>query len=858
MKRERAAQRVNRHRFLRHLLFGLLLCVAWALPPVLAQEPIDSSQIFLPLIRKDPGSVDPGGGPVIGPIATNLADYPAGQVPRYEKLELTFDVDTVAKNVQWPYDPAPPPGIAPGLGITVDALFTLDGWQTVYRQPAFYYQEFEHVVKGDRDWIYPTENYVWKVRFAPNQAGEWQVKVVARDAGGTTETAPLAFTVAPSANKGFVRVSQRDPRYFEFENGDLFLGLGYNLTYGQLDWDNPTVSNGPRFQALRENGLQLFRTWLSHWGIFSSAWSAWNSPLPERHGRYLPDPGLSVDQAYPGSEVSMVLTWNENPGMFLGFMKQAPAVKRNTTYHISIRYLIPQELQGPRISGHPYGLVAMTGGWLTGPGSWPDNIYGFVDPGTGTIVSDYAFTSPADAAGEPQWSILEGEITTGDQDFLPRFYLVLENVVDGTEENGGGNVAYIDRVEIREDLGDGRYGPNIVSKPWMAQHLYFEQRNSYAFDRALELAEADDLYLKLVVLEKNEWIFRRVDFEGNLFASDPLCWDDDPGNDPEKCPGTRWFYGNGRQLTKGRWLQQTWWRYLQARWGYSTHIHSWELLNEGDPWNEQHYALADEFGRFMHQFAPDDHLVTTSFWHSFPGSQFWANPGYPYLDYADLHAYATSSTDTAGDSFFYSDKYGANRPGGAGKPLVRGETGFSDEVLQDTAGVWLHNYIWSGVNAGGMYEQYWYAKEHIVQADQDNDLRYHYRAFRNFMAGLPLNNGNYQDAAPAVAGDGLRVWGQKDPARGCAHLWIQNINHTWRNVVDGGSIPPVSGTVTLSGFQPGGSYRLEWWDPYQPDQAQQIVRTETVVAQPNGSIAVSVSDLASDVALKIVAPGGCS
>lgn len=795
-------------------------------------------------------------GPDIREITTNASDYLNGQIPRYEKFEITFQVDTVAENLQLPYDPTPPPGIRPELGITVNALFTPDDWRTVYTQPAFYYQEFEHAIKDGKDWIYPTGRFSWKVRFTPHRTGLWQFKLIARDASGITETSPQSFTVVASSNKGFVRVSKKDSRYFEFENGELFIGLGYNLTYGELDWNNPVVANEPRFQKLQENGLQLFRTWLSHWGIFTSAWNPWNSPLPERHGQYIPYVSLQMDRADPGSEVAMVLTWKRNPGMMLGFMKQSPAVKQNTTYRVFIRYLIPQELKGPRIAGYPYGLVAKTGGWLTGPGSWPDNIYGFVDPGTGTVVSSYAFRSPVNERGEPQWSTLEGEIYTGPRNFLPYFYLVLENIVDGTEQNGGGNIAYIDRVEIREDLGNGQYGPNIVSKPWMAHHLYMDQRNSYAFDQVLELAEKYDIYLKLVISEKNEWILNRFDYEGTPILDDPRCSDQDPANDPAKCPGSDpWFYGNWRQMTKVRWLQRAWWRYLQARWGYSTHIHSWELLNEGDPFNGLHYTLADEFGLFMHQFAPNDHLVTTSFWHSFPRDQFWANAKYPNVDYADLHAYATEpNVDPAENTRSYSERYGAKQPEGARKPLIRGEAGFSDEVLQDTAGVWLHNYIWGTINPGGMYEQYWYAKEHIVQASQGNDLRYHFRAFRNFIEGIPLNNGHYQDAQAVVSPNALRAWGQKDLVHGRAHLWIQNRNHSWRNIVDGVPISPVTGTVTVTGFCPGTRYTVEWWDPYQPDRARQIMRSSTVIARPEGAITIAVENLTTDIAVKIVGP----
>ena len=838
---------------LRSVLLWAILSILYLVAPGSGLAQGARFDIYLPVIAKTSPMSNP---PKIGPITTNLADYSNSQVPTYDKLELTFSVTSLAENLQLPYDSNPPAGLKPALGISVDALFSPDNWQTTYRQPAFYYEEFDHQLKGGQDWLHPTGQAAWKVRFAPSKAGHWQFKLIAKDGGGQAETQPQSFIVAPSANKGFIRVSPNDPRYFEFDNGDLFLGLGYNLTYGQISWGNPT-ENEARFATLQQDGLQLFRAWLSQYGLFTSAWNGWNTPL-EGHANYIPYEGLGGAYAYPGSDVAMNLLWNENPGMFLGFLKEGPAVKRNTTYHLTIRYLIPEPLNGPRIAGHPYGLVAKTGGWLAGSDPWPANIYGFVDPGTGTIVSDYAHQSPTDSAGKPQWATLQGELTTGNEDFLPYFYMVMENIKDGSTANGTGNVVYIDRVELRETLGSGQYGPNIIPKPWMAHHLYFEQRGSYNFDKVLELAEAHDLYFKLVILEKNDWILNRFDNQGNLIPDDLRCQDNDSNNDPAKCPGNDWFYGNGRQMTKTRWLQQAWWRYLQARWGYSPHIHSWELLNEGNPGSELHYVLADEFGKYMHQFAPNDHLVTTSFWNDFPGSAFWANAAYPHIDYADLHAYDENQYDAAENTNYFSMRFGALRPEGAGKPLIRGETGYNQAIGQDSDGVWLHNFIWAGVNAGGMYEQYWWAKEHIEQVDGGNDLRYHYRPYLNFMTGLPLNNGRYQVVVTSSTNPNLRVSGQQDATQKCTHLWVQNKNHTWKHVIDNELISAESGVIKVSGFQAGQSYQVAWWDTYQANLAQQVTKVENLVAQGDGSISITINNLTNDVAFKINPPGGCS
>ena len=788
-------------------------------------------------------------GPTIHDFTPNESDYPSSQVPQYEKFEITFQVDTEATNVQLPYYPTPPAGIQPGTGISVDAQFSNDNWQTVYTQPAFYYQDFADEIKSGQEWYYPTGNYSWKVRFTPNQSGTWQYKIIAQDSSGTTETTPRAFIVVPSTKKGLIRVSQNDPRYFEFDNGTYFPGLGYNMNYDHISWNNPILDNEDNFQIMSQNGIQLVRIWLSQWGIYGPMWNPWNSIDPNQHGDYFPQTGLTFEQAFPGSEVSMKIDASYNPCMFIGVWKAKPAVKKDTNYRIRIRYKTTNII-GPRNAGHPYGFVAKTGDWLWGPGNY------CYDSDTGTSVTTYQNQNTG------VWEILEGSLNTGNNDFLPNFYLVMENVNQG--------VTYVDYVWVEEDLGNGNYGPNIISKPWMAHHQYMEQRNSYAFDKLLDLAKQYDIYLKIVIHEKHDWILNRFDFQGNPIPDDPLCWDSDPNNDPQECPGNQWFYGNWREMTKVRWLQQAWWRYLQARWGYSPNIHSWELLNEGDPWDSSHYTLADELGKYMHLFRPDDHLVTTSFWHSFPKETFWANPDYPNVDYADYHRYIEESepffTDTALATYDPSLQYGAIEPGGTGKPVIRGETGFvvsgseppTDQFQNDTEGIWLHNFIWGGINAGGLLESYWYENIHIYNRNSNStynfDYRDHYRPYYNFIKDIPLNNGHYHDVEASVSNDNLRAWGQKDLLNGNAYLWIQNTNHTWKNVVDGVPIPTISGIITIAGFQPLEKYTIQWWDPYQTDPSIQIIKTETVTAQTDGQITLSIENLSKDMAVKVYIP----
>jgi hypothetical protein len=93
----------------------------------------------------------------------------------------------------------------------------------------------------------------------------------------------------------------------------------------------------------------------------------------------------------------------------------------------------------------------------------------------------------------------------------------------------------------------------------------------------------------------------------------------------------------------------------------------------------------------------------------------------------------------------------------------------------------------------------------------------------------------------------LRAWGQKNTANGRAHLWIHNVQNTWRNATSGVSPQPATGTVTLTGFRPSAAFSVEWWDAH----AGSVIRTDTMVSGSNGSLSLQVTNLTTDVAVRI-------
>jgi hypothetical protein len=306
--------------------------------------------------------------------------------------------------------------------------------------------------------------------------------------------------------------------------------------------------------------------------------------------------------------------------------------------------------------------------------------------------------------------------------------------------------------------------------------------------------------------------------------------------------------------------------------------------------------MADEFGKYMHcrvfgqepivdpvlgkvcrRDQPNSHLVTTSFFGSDYPWVFWNNGGpanayklYRDIDYADQHYYSnvddTSTLASYYDSALFSYKLStaSNFTASTQKPFIRGETAWGPPagVLFESnaeGGEWLHDFIWAGINQGGLIEQF-FAGGHFTKQIYDlsatpaYDHRPIFGTFNRFIKDVPLTNGRYQDAAASVSATNLEAWGQKDLTNKRAHLWIRNKLHTWYNVIGGYAggptpvaITPVSCTVTLSGFAPNTSYPVEWWNTYTGQVSNFTVQT----TDPSGNLVLIVTNLTSDTAVRI-------
>lgn len=236
------------------------------------------------------GRFEPGEGKLL-PHKLKLAPS-ATQVPQYRKLELNFNL---SRNYDNPYDPKV---------VDVEGHFTSpDGQQITV--PGFIYQAYERQqTKEGNELLIPVGHSSWKVRFAPRVQGKHTYYVSVRDAMGETRSDVASFmATAPADPRGQVRVSQKDPRYFEFENGEFFLPTGINMRDGgdQAAAQKGTFEFETYFKRFSEEKLNFVRTWMAAW------WGGaeWSDKYHSRYdgvGRYAQYNGWRLDYAFDLAE----------------------------------------------------------------------------------------------------------------------------------------------------------------------------------------------------------------------------------------------------------------------------------------------------------------------------------------------------------------------------------------------------------------------------------------------------------------------------------------------------------------------------------------------------------------------------
>jgi hypothetical protein len=739
-------------------------------------------------------------GPVISAVTASKTT-----VKQYERTDFTFSLETLADNLFFPFDTLMPGNLNTGTGVSVDMKFT--NGTIIKRQPAFLNMDFVH----ENNHLLPDGQFTWTVRMSFRETGTWTSTIIATDAGGTTEIPGPAITVlTDTLNPGYIKVSPTDNRYFEYDNGKLFVAMGHGTSVSSPDLIDEEITNW------KNNNLSFGRFWLSGVSPFSDPWSSWATHHQMTNNGYMPPPLLTFNQKYRDGDFSYRIAApaidNVNtPAIFRGFWDGNIFVKPLHQYRITAR------VKTINVVGNG-GLVMKTGGWLGTT---------VVNSGVGSVLSPYL-------KGDNPWSYLVGTIETGsNQTTLEYLYLALEECI---------GEAFLDQITIQEINSNGTLNDNILCK-WNANsHYYLDPIKCKEADYMIDTANLSGIHYKIVILEKNDYISNHLDRAGFVTASKGAF--DQPQN------------------SKLHRLYEYYWRNLIARWGYAASVHSWELVNEGAPGS--YFDLTNDLADYFDTKSPYPRMVSTSFWSNWE-PEYWKDS---HADYADIHAYVMTTgwidtitidgtlynreglkNDAAAAHYAYSKTTGDDPQ--RNKPVILGETDLDmpgnqspDTLLAlDTAGVWLHNFNWAHIAHGGMTGLIWNT-ENI----RNNNLYYRYKGFSSFMKDIPLTTGQYQKADATSSNPAIRVWGQTSATGNAAHLWIQNRNHTWKKVVTMGNPAPESGVVTLSGLTPG-NITLEQWNSWNEDTIPGSLETLTVNA--SGILQIPVNNLVTDIAFKL-------
>lgn len=903
------------------------------------------------------------------------------QVGRYEVFQSTFLLNTVATNYFWPYDTNVPVSIASGVGVSVDAVFTNDSTNTTLTVPCFYFQNYDRkLISGDGssfsdESVVPNGSPCWMVRFAPPGLGTWHFQLRATDASGSTiypSGSSFQFNCVSSSNKGFVKVSPTDSRYFELSNGSPIVSVGVNI-HPRSTYDSDSI-----LQNLGSNGVKIARWWMSY--------REWQNPFSG--GDYPTNGG-------PQWEYSLSLSSDGgcNPGdRYSAMLTAGKSTYQNIYLEAGTAYRFTGYIKTSSVSGT--GVIP------------------FIGSAQGTPVTG----------------------TTGWQAFTVSYTPSSSHVYQvGVRNSGSAGTGYFDNVYLAgKKSTDTDWSSNYMSKGDFDFQCYMDPKEAWKVDHIFQTAKDNGVYLKTVIAEKQDTCLGRINPDGsvgaqadsNFYASSThpsrwlqkawwryiiarwgaytsahsweLCNEGDPfsashydaANALAGYMKTNDPYGHLVSTSFWHSIPMDFWKnslcdYIDAHeyFGVATSA----TVSHGprfQAWNDPATNAANTStipistsagqvsydttikhsgnrslkiisypasslsdynrtttGSEYHVGANPAHKYTITCWAkgssitNYGGSRSWEKPrlcitwsrAYHENDWAgestldmslgtyDWQKFQVTgvtppvSANTAnisiegirgvpgsangtlwvddlvmtdettgeniivdggfeGDRIDYDSalavqKYGVllNSYGKrVGKPTMMGETGIrgmniygsvykglsyteeNQQLVDDTNGVYLKKLIWAHAGPNIPYMMLWW-----TDCIDSNNLWHYFKALDNFMAGIMVSNGKFKDAGAVTSNSLMRAWGQKDIDDSCAYLWIDNSGNTWKNTVDGNSVAPASGTVTIAGLN-NGSYAVEWWDT----STGTITSTDTAQCV-SGNLVLNVSNLTSDVACKV-------
>lgn len=183
--------------------------------------------------------------PLVGADLPLRLEIPPGPHRVFRRFELTITGVPAATNN---FDPAV---------ISVDLEVTQPSGRKL-TIPAFWGQEYNRRLDGDREVLTPQGDGDWRARYLPLESGRHELAVIVRLQGSVAARGTAGLEVGAAQGRGFVRV---DPgsRYFRFDDGTPFFLNGLCACWhgkrGSYDYDDWLA-------AYEGAGMNYFRIWM--------------------------------------------------------------------------------------------------------------------------------------------------------------------------------------------------------------------------------------------------------------------------------------------------------------------------------------------------------------------------------------------------------------------------------------------------------------------------------------------------------------------------------------------------------------------------------------------------------------------
>ena len=176
----------------------------------------------------------------------------AEKVAQFGVFELAVTLDADFEN---PYDPDE-------IDLAATFMEPSGRQRTVH---GFLFQDYARKLADGAEQLSPKGKPCWKVRYAPLVPGRHRYELRLRTRGGEANGGVGFFYAEPSDNRGFVRVSRRNPRYFEFSAGGPFFPIGHNVCWA--DSKLKTYDYEKYFRRMAAAHENFTRIWMCSWSL---------------------------------------------------------------------------------------------------------------------------------------------------------------------------------------------------------------------------------------------------------------------------------------------------------------------------------------------------------------------------------------------------------------------------------------------------------------------------------------------------------------------------------------------------------------------------------------------------------------